>query len=118
MMQREITILEDDRDIREIFTYLFTSEGYKVNGFDSVSAFLNYPTHPDIFLLDVMLPDGSGLDVCRDLKANPGYSSTPIIMMSAHLEKANMVGHCKAEEFLEKPFDIDLLLSHVDKLIK
>lgn len=117
-MKREITILEDDQDIREIFTYLFTSEGYKVNGFGSISAFKDHPTHPDIFLLDVMLPDGSGLDVCKNLKADPGYSSTPVIIMSAHLEKADMTKSCKAEEFLEKPFDIDLLLSHVDKLIR
>ncbi|SOD13962.1 response regulator transcription factor [Pedobacter xixiisoli] len=117
-MKREITILEDDQDIREIFTYLFTSEGYKVNAFGSVSAFEDHQSHPDIFLLDVMLPDGSGLDVCKNLKADLGYASIPVIMMSAHLEKVNMIKSCKAEEFLEKPFDINLLLYHVDKLIK
>lgn len=46
MMRPEITILEDDQDIREIFIYLFTSEGYKVNGFASVSAFSESPTSP------------------------------------------------------------------------
>ena len=59
-MKTQITILEDDTDIREICTYIFMEEGYSVNGFCDIASFSAASTHPDIFLLDIMLPDGDG----------------------------------------------------------
>lgn len=109
--------MEDDQDIREIFIYLFTSEGYKVNGFASVSAFSESPTSPQLFLLDISLPDGSGLDICRKLKNDPRYATIPILMISAHADRSHIMENCNADDFMEKPFDINVLLSRVEGLI-
>lgn len=109
--------MEDDQDIREICTFLFDSEGYKVNIYENVAEFNGSEVIPDLYLLDIRLPDGNGLDVCQQLKANPKYASVPIIMMSAHLERSVMKSKCGAEEFIEKPFQINHLVARADDLI-
>jgi len=117
IMKKEITILEDDQDIREICTFLFDSEGYKVNSYENVADFNSSSIIPDLYLLDIRLPDGNGLDVCKELKANPKYASVPVIMMSAHLERSMMKAKCGAEEFIEKPFHLNHLITTADQLI-
>ena len=116
-MKREITILEDDQDIRDICTYLFTSEGYKVNDYGTISAFKQSTTIPDIYLLDIRLPDGNGLDICHCLKNHPLSANIPVIMMSAHLEESKVREQCRAEKFIAKPFHIENLLSQAALLI-
>lgn len=117
MMKREITILEDDQDIREICTFLFDSEGYTVHGYETVAAFNRSTIIPDLYLLDIRLPDGNGLEVCQRLKSNPQYASVPVIMMSAHLGRYDMKENCSAQEFIEKPFQINYLLERAGELI-
>ncbi len=74
-------------------------------------------TTPDIIIMDVMLPDGNGLDICSDMKSNPNTASIPIIMMSANNEILKMKEGCKAEEYIAKPFDINHFLSTVEKFV-
>lgn len=116
-MKKEITILEDDESIRDICTYLFDEEGYKVNAFSNIADFMKGSGIPDLFLLDIMLPDGNGLLVCEKLKNDPMLAKIPVIMMSAHLQKTKMMERCPADDFIEKPFDIALLLDRVANLV-
>lgn len=111
-------ILEDDMDIREICTYLFSSEGYSVNSYGTVSSFNNSQILPDLYLLDIRLPDGNGLEVCRKLKTDPLSANIPIIMMSAHLDAAGVRENCDAEAFIPKPFRLDDLISCADQLTR
>ena len=115
-MSKKITILEDDQGIRELCAYFFISEGYRVNSFGSISEMLKSQWTPNLYLLDIRLPDGNGLDVCSLLKNSTSYAAIPIIMMSAHMEIATMTKSCKADYFIEKPFDLDNLLKQVEKL--
>jgi DNA-binding response OmpR family regulator len=116
-MKKVIVILEDDDDILELYTLIFNEEGYNVYGFANVAAFGQHVVIPDLYILDVMLPDGNGLDVCERLKGNPHYAKVPIIMMSAHMQKNVMMEKCLADEYIEKPFDMDFLLNRVARLI-
>ena len=114
---KQITILEDDSDIREICTFLFIQEGYLVNGFRDITSFINAGTKPDIFLLDIMLPDGDGRTVCNDLKSDARYLKIPVVMMSAHQDRNSVMKGCAADDFVEKPFDIDNLLKRIANLV-
>jgi two-component system phosphate regulon response regulator PhoB len=118
-MKKLITILEDDRDIREICTYLLTDEGYGVSSYEDLTSLLKaYPTSPtNLFLLDIQLPDGNGLELCETLKADPYYNTIPILMMSANIESATAVQRSHADGFIQKPFDINRLLDKVATLI-
>lgn len=117
-MKREVTILEDDRDIREICEYLFRLEGYTVNSYANISAFRQSAATPDLYLLDIMLPDGNGLDICKELKAAPHTSAVPVIMMSAHLDVYDVRNTCSAEHFLAKPFSLEKLATIAAQLIE
>ena len=118
-MKKTITILEDDRDIREICTMLFSDEGYSVHSYENITDLSKaYPKDKtNLFLLDIQLPDGNGLDLCKTLKANPIYHSIPVLMMSANVKKATVAQLCHADGFIEKPFDINKLLDRVATLL-
>ncbi|RZM10943.1 MAG: response regulator [Pedobacter sp.] len=111
----KIFVLEDDKDIREVVQMILELEGYKVVSFSNVHDFMNRKSGevPDLFLLDVMLPDGSGIEVCGELKSQSDLSKAPIIIMSAHASLDEVTSLCKAEGFIQKPFDIDAFLGKV-----
>ena len=118
MARKEITILEDDRDIREICTYFFASEGFSVNCYGSVKEFEAAPLSTKIFLLDISLPDGNGLDICQMIKKDQRFKEIPVIIMSAHMTEAAIKAQpCPAEHFISKPFNLDNLLAVVDRLM-
>ncbi|WP_293308575.1 response regulator [Pedobacter sp. UBA5917] len=116
-MGKKICLLEDDEGIREIIEMILTDEQYEVYGFSNVKDFMAFEDKgsQDLYLLDVRLPDGSGLMVCDDLKNNDATKSIPIMMMSAHASLNEMKHNCRAEEFIAKPFDIFDLLKKVDQ---
>jgi len=116
-MGKSVCVLEDDEGIRDVIMLLLKEEHYDVTGFSSVEDFnLNAKNlMPDLFLLDVMLPDGSGLDVCSLLKTSETTKNIPVLMMSAHAKIAEINKSCKAQGFIAKPFDIYDLLNRVDR---
>lgn len=109
---KEIYILEDDDGIRELIEFLLTSEDYAVKTFPTARSFQESISHsiPDLFLLDIMLPDGNGLDLCKKLKNTTKTKDVPVVLMSAHADIKKMDG---ADDFIAKPFDVDELLSRI-----
>lgn len=108
-MKKCIYILEDNQDIREILAFLLTEECYKVRTYPNVTEFwLQMKKHlPDMVVLDVMLPDGNGIDVCEKMKNESNTYAIPVMMMSANYQAMDLMGKCGAEEFITKPFDIN-----------
>jgi len=118
-MNKRICVLEDTTEIFEIIKIVLEEEEYEVFGFETVSAFkanVNLLS-PDLFLLDVMLPDGNGIDVCRALKSAEDTKHIPVVVMTANSKIATMKEDCTAEDFIAKPFDIDHLAAIVNRLI-
>ena len=111
---KEIFIVEDDDGIRELIEFLLVSQQYSVKTFPSARAFHRIvPAEiPDLFLLDIMLPDGNGLDLCKELKMNENTQNIPVVLMSAHADISRMEG---ADDFIAKPFDVDELLQRIEK---
>ena len=106
-MAKLIHLLEDNLDIREILNLLL-NENFDILSFPDVASFLEglSKKNPDLFILDVMLPDGNGIEVCSKLRADPKTSKIPIVMMSANYTSTQMSKLCKADDFISKPFDI------------
>lgn len=117
-MNKKICVLEDTKEILEIIKIVLEEEEYQVFGFETVSEFNANVGKilPDLCLLDVMLPDGSGLEVCKELKSTEHTQHIPIVIMTANSKILSMKEDCHAEEFIAKPFDIDYLAATVNRL--
>ncbi|TKC10656.1 response regulator [Pedobacter polaris] len=111
-----VYLLEDNDDIREMISFLLTEENYEVHGYPTVKSFNDEMKtgKPDMIVLDVMLADGNGIDVCDSLKSNKRTKQIPILMMSAHAQLLNIKEKCDAEDFISKPFDIYDFVKKVD----
>jgi len=108
LIEKTICVVEDDPDISDLIVYLLTALGFSVVHYATVDAFEHRPpVVPALLILDIMLPDGSGLDICRRWKADQDTQKIPVLMMSAHSEGKSLAQDVCADGFISKPFDID-----------
>jgi DNA-binding response OmpR family regulator len=116
---KKIYIVEDNQAIREVLEILLSSENYDVKSFGTVGEFSGRDHHnmPDLFLFDVMLPDGSGIDLCQEIKLDKNHEGIPVIMMSAHANLVDMKDICQPDALIAKPFDIDHVLRTIQTVI-
>ncbi len=115
-----VLICDDDERLRELMCVTLEPSYDCVEAADADAALeLFRSAHPAIALLDVMLPGKSGIDLLREVRADPALASTPVIVVSAWTREADRTAASEAgaDAFLGKPFDIDLLRSMVDDLL-
>lgn len=115
-IMKQVFIVEDDPDIRELIEFLLKRRKYKVESFSTAKGFRAgiRLSKPDLILLDIMLPDGNGLDLCRDLNTNIETCDIPVVLMSAHTAIDISEEMC-ARDFIQKPFDVSDFSSRVHK---
>ncbi|MFF5381046.1 response regulator transcription factor [Pedobacter suwonensis] len=119
MMKKKIMVLEDDRDIREIIGLLLDEENYEVKLYPDIRSFRKdlLFTDPSLVILDVRLPDGSGHDLCREVKNDQRTLGVPVLMMSAHCSVAEVNRKCYPDDFIAKPFSIDDFVARVNAVV-
>lgn len=117
---QQIYILEDSRDIGYILELLLVNEGFGVEVFPDVAAIKSRMKDelPDLFLLDIMLPDGNGLALCQEIKEDSDTRSIPVVMMSAHMSPEKIVPEIQTDGFIAKPFDLDDVAKRLNSLLK
>jgi two-component system alkaline phosphatase synthesis response regulator PhoP len=117
MAEERILIVDDDEDILLIVQTILANAGYSVlvarNGREGVDLALE--TKPDLILLDVMMPELSGWEVCTTLKNAPETRQTPIAMMTVKSEIRDLITGMQvgADDYLTKPLDLARLLDIV-----
>jgi DNA-binding response OmpR family regulator len=118
-MEKVIQIVEDDQDIRFILEYVLADSGFVLETFNSIKAFLNRgrTNKVDLILLDVQLPDGNGIDLCRDLKTSELTKHIPIVVMSANASRSRAIVEGKADDFIDKPFDLDKFVPRIQEIL-
>lgn len=121
-MTGHILVVEDDRDIAELLEYTLTQERFTVdactNGIEAVSKATR--THPDLIILDLMLPDMGGIDVCKTLRAGAKTRHIPIIMLTAKGDEMDRVVGFEvgADDYLTKPFSPRELVLRVKSILR
>ena len=114
-----ILVVEDDRTSADLFRRVLTMEGYRVLLAGSGDAALETARteHPDLVVLDIIIPSPNGFDVCARLKQDPATRQVPIVLISGLPEQANWLHgrELGAVDFLAKPFELDQLTERVRK---
>ena len=118
---KRIMIVDDDPAIREVLSFNLSSRGYDVshfsNGADAIESAMQ--VHPDIILLDVIMPDIDGWEVCKIIKDHFDDESVKVVILTArNTDRDRMIGKAilKADEYLTKPFDLDELYALLKRL--
>ena len=117
-----ILVIEDEPDIRKNLEYNLAREGFKVSAVGSLSD-ADEALKNNVFsliLLDLMLPDGSGLDLCKKMKGNPETESIPIIILTAKDDEVDRVVGFElgADDYVTKPFSVRELILRVKAILK
>jgi CheY-like chemotaxis protein len=106
-----VLVVDDERDIREAVAEVLREEGYEVfDARDGAEALRQLRAHhPDVVLLDLMMPGMNGWEFCAARKREPELDAIPVIVISA----LGRVSGIDAQAFLQKPFELDALVSAV-----
>jgi len=122
MAKAKILTVEDDPDIRELLRYNLEKAGYQVILADQGEKALELAKrqHPDLILLDLLLPVMNGLEVCRQVKMDPILQHVPIIMVTAKGEEMDRVVGLElgADDYVVKPFSVREVMLRVQKLLE
>ena len=121
-MSKKILVIEDDPDIVELLKHYLQKEGFKLkdasDGFSGLKAAKTGDF--DLIILDIMLPELDGLEVCKELRADPKIKSIPIIMLTAKIEEADKIVGLElgADDYVTKPFSPKELIARVKALLR
>jgi len=122
MAKKKILVVEDDRDISELITYNLEREGYEIACLYDGSRVVDFVNKrkPEIIILDLMLPEVDGLDICRTLKSDPDTKHIPIIMLTAKSEEADVVVGLQmgADDYITKPFSPKVLVARIKAIVR
>jgi two-component system KDP operon response regulator KdpE len=109
-----VLVVDDERQILRALQMKLSSEGYDVETAETAAAALAAAAAnvPEAVILDVLLPDGSGTDVCRELRT---WSTAPVLMLSAVGDEAEKIAalDAGADDYVTKPFSVDELLARL-----
>lgn len=118
----KIWCIEDDENINNLITYALASQGFEAEGmtcFADMDKKLQ-DSQPDLFLLDIMLPDTDGITILKKLKENSSTSDIPVIMLTAKNSEIDIVKALDlgAEDYITKPFGILEMVSRVKAVLR
>ena len=122
-MQPKILVVEDERDLVGVLEYNLTKEGYAVQsattGREALKRIAADPL-PDLVLLDLMLPDISGTEICKRIRAGERTSQLPVLMLTAKGEEVDRVVGFElgADDYVTKPFSVRELMLRVRAILR
>lgn len=122
MSEGQVLAIEDEEDILEVIEYNLEREGYDVltsregeDGYDLIKE-----KHPDLILLDLMLPDRDGLDICREIRDDDEIKDIPVIMVTAKDTESEVILGLGvgADDYVTKPFNPKELVARVKAVLR
>ena len=121
-MRELIAIVDDEPDILELVTLHLEKARFPVRSFSCARDFFAFlrTLVPDLLVLDLMLPDGNGFDICRELKQNAKYRDLPIIMLTARGAETDKIQGLDqgADDYITKPFSPKELVARVKAVLR
>ena len=121
-LKKLIVIIDDEPDIVQLVSLHLKKSGFDVKGFLNAEDFFDFigKKLPDLILLDLMLPDADGFEVCKYLRRKDEFAATPIIMLTAKGEETDKVLGLElgADDYITKPFSPKELVARVKAVLR
>jgi DNA-binding response OmpR family regulator len=121
MGKDKILIIDDEPDFVETLTLMLQARNYDVvTALDGAEGLSKVRTeHPDLTILDIMMPGMNGYEVCQKLKTSNDTKSMPVIILTAKGERESVIKarKVKADDYIVKPFNLPTLINKVSKLL-
>ena len=121
-MKNIILVIEDEPDINKTISYNLLTEGFEpISAYNLLEADDWIQSNsPDLILLDLMLPDGSGLDFCKRIKSKDKFNNIPIIILTAKDDEVDKVVGFElgADDYVTKPFSVRELILRIKAILK
>src|SRR5690349_21681868 len=114
---KKIALIEDDADLFALLKYNLEKEGFAMVGAQTGKGAIELcrRERPDLILLDIMLPDSDGLDICKGIRSHPELSQVPIIFLTARASETDRIVGLElgANDYIVKPFFIRELIARI-----
>jgi DNA-binding response OmpR family regulator len=114
---KKILLIEDDSDLFSLLRYNLEKEGFSLSGLQTGKGALDLcrQVRPDLILLDIMLPDSDGLDICKGIRKDPELASTPVIFLTARASETDRIVGLEigANDYVVKPFFVRELIARI-----
>jgi len=116
---KKILVADDHLEILEVVTEVLSYEAFDVKGLsdgkDVISVVKEFK--PNLVLLDLKMGEADGAVLCRQIKALPGFTNTPVIIYSAYVPDAPEPAEYGCDAMIAKPFNIDELITKINQLV-
>ena len=122
-MSKKVLIIDDDPVVRLLLGECLKVSGFEIesheNGKSGLSALQSHASKPDLIFVDLMMPDMTGLEVIKEIRADSSISKIPVVLLSAISDSkiAAKAGATPPDRYLEKPWDMQKLLGTIKELI-
>ena len=114
---KKILLIEDDSDLFSLLKYNLEKEGFSLTGLQTGKGALELcrQVRPDLILLDIMLPDSDGLDICKGIRKDSELASTPVIFLTARASETDRIVGLElgANDYVVKPFFVRELIARI-----
>ncbi|HMD71667.1 MAG TPA: response regulator transcription factor [Bryobacteraceae bacterium] len=114
---KRIVVIEDDGDLLSLLKYNLEKEGFSVAGLQTGRGAMELcrQTRPDLVLLDIMLPDSDGLDICKAIRRDPDLAPVPVIFLTARASETDRIVGLElgANDYVVKPFFVRELIARI-----
>lgn len=122
MEKKKILVVDDEPDVTDLVAYHLKAKGFHVETLNDATASIAKArgSNPDLIILDIMMPDLSGIQVCRILRADPKLAKVPIIFLTAKAEPHDRIEGLEsgADDYLSKPFSPKELVLRVESILR
>jgi two-component system, OmpR family, phosphate regulon response regulator PhoB len=122
MEKKKILVVDDEPDVTELVAYHLRAKGFHVETLNDATASIAKAraVHPELIILDIMMPHLSGIQICRILRADPKLARVPIIFLTAKAEPHDRIEGLEsgADDYLGKPFSPKELVLRVESILR
>jgi two-component system phosphate regulon response regulator PhoB len=122
MEKKKILVVDDEPDVTELVAYNMKAKGFQVETLNDATASIAKARayRPDLIILDIMMPDLSGIQVCRILRSDPKLARVPIIFLTAKSESHDRIEGLEsgADDYLSKPFSPKELVLRAESILR